>query len=59
METVSDPDLGLVREVYDEDGNLLASAAMSPWRRDGTTIYMDESWVFYATGELLPRPEDL
>lgn len=56
---VSDPELGIVRELLDDDGTVVASCAVSPIRTDGAVIYVDESHVFRAGGGLLPTPDEL
>lgn len=58
VETVRDPALGVIRQVFDGE-ELVAEATMSPVYQDGTVMYFDESHVFYAGGGLLPTPAEL
>lgn len=53
FEFVWDDALGTVAAAYDEDGNLVATAA-DHRLDDGTYIAIDEAQYWEATGELLP-----
>jgi len=50
--THHDPALGTIAAAYDEDGQIIATAADS--MRDGVYTAVDEAAYFEATGQLLP-----
>lgn len=50
--THHDPDLGTIAAAYDEDGEIVATAADS--MKDGVYVASDESSYYEATGQLLP-----
>lgn len=47
LRTYSDPDLGAIAEVVDDEtGEVLASCAASPPRSDGVMTVIDETQIF-------------